>query len=476
MTALLLPAIFVNTVIPHLNSGIVYPANTLQGGFNHLQSYRISMMQEFAVFLQDGNFNEMIIGELNMSNVLEKLRQKILEIKNPIKRAIISIVLDFFSPELENIEKEINDEREKVNEISQKNSDVLSNVQCITSDLYQSVSKIENDLNEKYRNITDKENDFILKVNAIESSNNDFAGMITTINENIRAVSLNLEELSQAFIPMEDAKKDFERRIFTVEENVRLNNGRIEGLNEVWNSINKLSDRITLINPSEELNLWNKISNSQAGEDSILAYVFFMLDIPFNQCSYIDLGANHPREISNTYFFYSQGARGILVDANAMLCNELRRERPGDIVINKCVDSVSGKKESFIVLNFDGLSRAGTPNDIDDLSKINPEVKISETVELVTISYNDIVSNYLDGFPPTLLNIDIEGKELEILTSIDFEKYRPLLIVVEMIPYSTSLVVGIKNEEIVNFMKSKDYEEYAFTGINSIFIDKRRNQ
>ena len=40
-----------------------------------------------------------------------------------------------------------------------------------------------------------------------------------------------------------------------------------------------------------------------------------------------------------------------------------------------------------------------------------------------------------------------------------------------MIHYSENLSVGIKNQELLNFMHSKNYLEYAFTGINSIFID-----
>jgi len=40
-----------------------------------------------------------------------------------------------------------------------------------------------------------------------------------------------------------------------------------------------------------------------------------------------------------------------------------------------------------------------------------------------------------------------------------------------MIPYSKKLPVGQKNPEILAFLQEKGYVEYAFTGINSIFID-----
>ena len=72
------------------------------------------------------------------------------------------------------------------------------------------------------------------------------------------------------------------------------------------------------------------------------------------------------------------------------------------------------------------------------------------------------------------MNIDIEGDDLKILSSIDWEKWRPLIVTAETIPYQPNLVVGEKDGEIVRFMESIDYTEYAFTGINSIFLDKRR--
>ena len=75
---------------------------------------------------------------------------------------------------------------------------------------------------------------------------------------------------------------------------------------------------------------------------------------------------------------------------------------------------------------------------------------------------------------PTIVNLDIEGEEMNILNSIDFTKHRPLIMIIETIPYRKHLVVGLKNQEIIDFMASKNYIEYAFTGINSIFLDKEQ--
>ncbi len=75
--------------------------------------------------------------------------------------------------------------------------------------------------------------------------------------------------------------------------------------------------------------------------------------------------------MSNTWFFYQQGARGILVDANPKLAEELRQARPEDRVINACVGPVSGETLDFHVLSADGLSAPG------DVSEVLGKIRLS---------------------------------------------------------------------------------------------------
>lgn len=216
----------------------------------------------------------------------------------------------------------------------------------------------------------------------------------------------------------------------------------------------------------------NKHSYSQTGEDSIIAHIVTLLGIPFDQCTYLDLGANQPKEMSNTYFFYAKGASGVLVEANPYLAQKLHTVRSRDVVLNNCVGVVSGKMVGFNILNVDGLSTQG---DVNEIMRNNPVVRVEETVEVESISVPDIAQKYFRQ-APTILNIDLEGIEMEVLNSIDFCEFRPLIIITEMIPYSMQLVVGNKNQEIVDYLKDKGYVEYAFTGINSIFLDTHQLQ
>lgn len=211
---------------------------------------------------------------------------------------------------------------------------------------------------------------------------------------------------------------------------------------------------------------------SQTGEDMILEHIFQMLNIAPDKRSYLDLGANHAKLYSNTYYLYQKGSRGVLVEANPALIGELKFHRSEDVILNKCVSATSGQTVDFYILSGDGLS---TPDkkQADEAIGLNPTIHIERTVEVDTITPNEILDKYFDG-APVFINVDIEGEDLKILESIDFEKHRPLVVSVEMIPYRPRLVIGEKNNAILKLMEKCDYIEYAFTGINSIFIDKRQ--
>lgn len=257
----------------------------------------------------------------------------------------------------------------------------------------------------------------------------------------------------------DEHRNELAAKLYQTEETVKNVQTRLEQAEDCLREAGML--------PSQ-LQLFNKKSYSQAGEDAILMYLFVMLGIPLSECTYLDLGANHPCEMSNTWFFYQQGASGILVDANPKLAAELQQERPRDRVVNACVGPVSGETLDFHVLSADGLS---APGDVTEVLRANPAVRVLKTIPMQTVSVNDLIQQL--GGAPRILNLDIEGMEMEILRSIDFESYRPTVMIVEMIPYSRQLVVGQKNEGILQFMQQQGYVEYAFTGINSIFLDKQ---
>lgn len=291
-----------------------------------------------------------------------------------------------------------------------------------------------------------------------------------------------IEELSS---DMERRMDDLNHQVLLMEEYRKLEKeivGQISQQQSELESLCKL--QMKKINEHEEKlewadialkkndNFWRKISVSQAGEDVIIAYILKVLGIDLKEITYLDLGANHGKDLSNTYYFYENGARGVLVEANPALIPELKLFRGEDTIVNKCVSLEDDKIVRFYVLNGDGLSTSEKENAEDAIRK-NPALFIENEVDVETVTVQSLLEDYFVD-APTIMNVDIEGMEMSVLENIDLAKNRPFIIICEMIPYKTSLVIGEKNIEILTYMKNRGYKEFAFTGINSIFIDAQQ--
>ena len=207
---------------------------------------------------------------------------------------------------------------------------------------------------------------------------------------------------------------------------------------------------------------------AQSGEDAIAAYILRFLQLPVSEITYLDLGANHAKELSNTYYFYTLGARGVLVEANPELIPELKRERPEDIVLNVAIGLESGQKIDFYVLNGDGLSTVSF-EEAQEACRQNSELFIKGRYKVNTCTVKEIIDQYFEK-APTILSIDLEGLEESILTQMDLEKCKPWIIILENIPYTPLLSIDQREFKCADYLESAGYTEYAFTGINSIFV------
>lgn len=213
---------------------------------------------------------------------------------------------------------------------------------------------------------------------------------------------------------------------------------------------------------------------SQFGEDIILAHLFAQLDI--KQPTYLDIGANEPRYISNTYYFYSRGSRGVLVEPNPYLFKKLKKFRPKDKVVNTGIGLNETKEADFYIFpNYaNGLStfsekeaRHWEQVGMKGLGKI----AVEKIIKMPLITVNSILETYFNEKAPNFISLDVEGLDLEILKSLDFNKYQPEAICVETLGYDDNQQT-FKLQEIIDFMLTKNYNIYADTRVNTIFCLK----
>ena len=296
--------------------------------------------------------------------------------------------------------------------------------------------------------------------NEIEEKIQDTHHTVESLKENIQGSQNRVNKIEDGFTQKHN----------DLEQQLQYMANRVESMERYIQKIDALNLGVFKDDP---LLYWERDKTSQSGEDAIVAHAIETLGIPLKDVTYLDIGANHAKFLSNTYFFYRNGARGVLVEANPELIPELKFYRYDDVVLNRCIAEKGNDTCSFYIMNGDGLSTANQASVQETLNE-NPAIHVKNVVDVPTITVNEIMDQF---FPiaPVLLNIDIEGMELQILKSINFEKYRPMFLIVEMIPYrANKVVINEKNEEVLEFMKKKGYVEYAFTGINSIFVDPEK--
>jgi FkbM family methyltransferase len=169
-----------------------------------------------------------------------------------------------------------------------------------------------------------------------------------------------------------------------------------------------------------------KKSWSQHGEDNVLVE---LLRDDLKRGFFVDVGANHPAAISNTFRLYCMGMRGISIEPNDTLCAFHARYRPDDTIICAGVGERDGLLEYFM-LNyhaFNTFSEAEARERESNGSKLIRR-SLKPIFRLDTI-LRDCARKDRDVF--SFLSIDTEGFDEIVLRSNDWSRYRPKHILIE---------------------------------------------
>ena len=205
-------------------------------------------------------------------------------------------------------------------------------------------------------------------------------------------------------------------------------------------------------------------SFSQCGEDIAVEYILKRLYL--TRTTYLDIGANDPIELSNTYHFYRAGHRGVLVEPNVSLCEKLRAVRPGDttLVAGSGV-TAQAVAESFLMISpaVYTVSREDAEHQV---RVTKGKYKVEKVIKMPLLNINDVICEHFKE-APTFLSVDTEGLDLAILKSLDYSRYRPAVICAETLVPSTTKVLP----EIAEFMLREGYVARGGSFVNTIFVD-----
>ena len=193
-------------------------------------------------------------------------------------------------------------------------------------------------------------------------------------------------------------------------------------------------------------------SYSQEGEDIVLGTLFAEHHAGF----YVDVGAHHPRRFSNTYLFYLRGWSGINIDAMPGSMRPFRRKRPRDINVEA---AVSDRAADLIYHAFDEPALTSFSAEMARQRIAEGSGRLLWTKTLRTRTLSELLAEHL---PPEqkidFLSVDVEGHDLEVLRSLDWRRYRPEAVVVEV---SQPSVREVLEHAIHAYLSSLGYVLYS---------------
>lgn len=205
---------------------------------------------------------------------------------------------------------------------------------------------------------------------------------------------------------------------------------------------------------------------SQYGQDEYLGKTFFpQLDDGF----FIEVGADDGVDKSNTLFFEKKGWKGICVEPSPTRFKRLENNR-SCLCFNNAIHSHSGKMDFLDIDGYGkGLSGIVESYDPRHLNRIKQETSGNKNtgyvknIEVECRPLGDILREvgvkHVD-----YISIDVEGNELAVLQSIDFDEV-------------TFDVFSIENNyedlSIRRFLEGKGYVLFTRLEIDDIYVSPK---
>ena len=187
-----------------------------------------------------------------------------------------------------------------------------------------------------------------------------------------------------------------------------------------------------------------------------------------NKGIYLDVGCQHPIKNNNTYLLSKKGWTGINIDLDRDNIDLFNVARPKDDNINIAVSNKVGETDLYF------YHKKSPINTIEKKTSDFQKAKVTDIIKVKTNTLNNIINNSkFKNKKINLLSVDVEGHELQVLEGIDFNFYKPDVIVVEFLDLSAKKL-EIKNLNTENVFKTELYKYLIsknYVLVNCIYSD-----
>jgi FkbM family methyltransferase len=170
--------------------------------------------------------------------------------------------------------------------------------------------------------------------------------------------------------------------------------------------------------------------------------------------TFVEVGANDPFELSQTWLLESKGWSGVLIEPLAECAERLRQMRPRSRVLQAAAGAPGQEGESLIHIPG-GTGHAFIQGQVDtDWSRVHR----TEKVRIQTMNHllEEAGITAID-----FLSMDVEGMELDVLRGLDLQRYHPGLILVED---------HLRTLQVHFYLRDHGYRLVKRTGLNNWYV------
>ena len=173
---------------------------------------------------------------------------------------------------------------------------------------------------------------------------------------------------------------------------------------------------------------------------------------------YVDIGAHHPIHRNNTQLLFNKGWSGINIDVNKFSIDLFNFLRPNDINLLTAISDQEGEITFYYQKKFSQLNTTDK-----NVAHEHFNGNFNERLVKCQTIHNILTNSKYQEVKIDFLNIDVEGAEMKVLKTLNFEIYDPKVICIEILGYrelnSKERESIIKNDEIYKYLMEKDYKK-----------------
>lgn len=205
------------------------------------------------------------------------------------------------------------------------------------------------------------------------------------------------------------------------------------------------------------------VTYAQFGEDLLLLNLFSALGM--ERPSYLDVGAHHPVNCSNTALLYARGSRGVCVEANPNLVPAFAAMRPEDLTLNIGCGTHVGTLDFYMIDHASGRNTFDRAT-AEAFVAAHPQFSIRETRQIAVLPLDEIVARHCGGRWPDFLSLDVEGLDFKVLDTSRLNSAEgPAVICVEVVTGDDTNT----GSDIARLLAGRGFVPAARTVANIIF-------